>query len=79
MYYNKITEMKKTKFRQYYDKLPPRTEIAPKSDFVRKIAKLCMVSEKTVRSWLAGTQKPNPLCTSIIAKELGINENELFN
>lgn len=71
--------MEKTKFRQYYDALPPKTEVAPKTDFVRKIAKLCMVSEKTVRCWLAGAQKPNALCTSIIAKELGIPKNELFN
>lgn len=79
MYYNKITEMEKTKFRQYYDALPPKTEVAPKTAFVRRIAELCMVSEKTVRCWLAGAQKPNPLCVSIISKEIGIPENELFD
>ncbi len=71
--------MGKTKFRQYYDALPPRTEVAPKSDFVKRIAGLCMVSEKTVRCWLAGAQRPNALCTRLIAKELGIAEEELFN
>jgi len=79
MYYNKITEMEKTKFRQYYDALPPKTEVAPKTAFVRRIAELCMVSEKTVRCWLAGAQKPNALCVSIIAKEIGIPESELFD
>lgn len=79
MYYNKITEMEKTKFRKYYDALPPKTEVAPKTAFVRRIAELCMVSEKTVRCWLAGAQKPNALCVSIIAKEIGIPESELFD
>lgn len=69
---------KKTKFRQFYDALPPKAEIAPKTAFVKKIAAMCKVHEVTVRCWIAGTQKPDALKTSIIAQELGIPEQELF-
>lgn len=65
---------KKTKFRQFYDALPPKAEIAPKTAFVKKIAALCKVHEVTVRCWIAGTQKPDALKTSIISKELGIGK-----
>lgn len=70
---------KKTKFSQFYNALPPKAEVAPKTAFVRKMAALCRVHVVTVRCWIAGTQKPDALKTSIIAKELGIPENELFN
>lgn len=70
----------KTKFRQIYDALPPRQEVvAPKTAFVREIADLCKVSVKTVRGWIAGAYKPDALRISIIAKHLGVPENELFN
>ncbi len=69
---------KKTKFRQFYDALPPKAEVAPKTAFVKKIAAMCKVHEVTVRCWIAGTQKPDALKTSIIAQELGIPEQELF-
>ncbi len=69
---------KKTKFRQFYDALPPKADIAPKTAFVKKIAAMCKVHEVTVRCWIAGIQKPDALKTSIIAKELGIPEQELF-
>lgn len=69
---------KKTKFRQIYDELPTEKPIAPKSAFVKEIAKLVKVHEVTVRCWIAGTQKPDALKISIIAKHLGVPENELF-
>lgn len=69
---------KKTKFRLIYDALPAKTEVAPKTQFVRRIAELCKVHEVTVRCWIAGTQKPDKLKTSLIAKELGVPETELF-
>lgn len=69
---------KKTRFRLFYDALPPKAEVAPKTAFVKKIAALCKVHEVTVRCWIAGTQKPDALKTSIISKELGIPEQELF-
>lgn len=65
-------------FKDYYDALPPRAPMAPKRAFVQKIAKLCMRSEKTVYMWLMGVQKPDALAQSVIAKELGTPENELF-
>lgn len=70
---------KKTKFRQIYDALPARqVAVAPKTAFVKRIAELCKVHDVTVRCWIAGTQKPDALKTSIIAKELGVSEKELF-
>lgn len=69
---------KKTKFRQIYDALPPKTDVAPKTKFIRRIAELCKVHEVTVRCWIAGAQKPDKLKISLIAKELGVPENELF-
>lgn len=72
---------KKTKFRQIYDKLPACTVVkkAPKSEWVRRMADLCRVHPTTVRCWIAGTQKPDSLRISILAKELRVPENELFN
>ena len=71
--------MSKCKFRQIYDALPPANVEAPKTVWVKRIAEICKVHPTTVRCWLAGTQKPDALRREIIAKELGVNENELFN
>lgn len=72
--------MEKCRFREMYDALPDRgVVVAPKTAFIGEIAELCMVSTRTVRCWLAGTQKPNKLCTSMIAEHLGVNEEGLFN
>ena len=69
----------KSKFRQIYDALPTERPQAPKTAWVNDIAKLVKVHPTTVRCWLAGTQKPDTLTTSIIAKHLGVKEEELFN
>lgn len=74
-----MEKKKKSKFRQIYDALPSKAPIAPKTAWVKEIAALCMVHEITVRCWIAGTQKPDALKTSIIAKHLGVPETELFN
>ena len=71
--------MDKSTFRQIYDALPPKAEKAPKTAFIEEIADLCKVSKKTVYCWLAGTQRPDKLRTSMIAQKLGVNDNELFN
>ena len=71
--------MTKCKFRQIYDALPPANVEAPKTVWVKRIAEICKVHPTTVRCWLAGTQKPDALRREIIANELGVNENELFN
>ena len=74
-----MVDAKKTKFRQIYDALPPRSEVVtPKTAFVRDMAKRCKVSEKTVRGWIAGAYKPDALRISLISKKLGVPENELF-
>ncbi|MDV7051515.1 XRE family transcriptional regulator [Bacteroides ovatus] len=66
-------------FRGYYDALPDRKiSKAPKSAFVDRIAEITMKSTKTIRCWLAGTQKPDALAQAMIEKELGIPASELF-
>lgn len=69
---------KKSKFRQFYDALPTQRPVAPKSAFVKEIAALCKVHEITVRCWIAGTQKPDALKTSLIAQKLNLPEEGLF-
>lgn len=66
------------KFKEIYDGLPKRTTKTPKGEFVENIARICMVSDVTVRCWLSGTQKPDALRQSIISKELGVPATELF-
>ncbi len=72
-------KMKKNAFRMHYDSLPSRAPVAPKTAFVREIAKLCYKSEKTVRCWLAGTQRPDKQDRVILSRHLNIPENELFD
>ena len=70
---------KQTKFRQLYDALPTERPQAPKTAWVNDIAALVKVHPTTVRCWLAGTQKPDELRTTLIAKHLGVKAEELFN
>jgi len=61
----------------YYEQLPALN--APKTEFVSRVAKLCGVNEATVRMWVKGKYKPcNPNCIDIIAKETGIEKEDLF-
>ena len=71
--------MAKSKFREIYDQLPPQQVVAPKKDWINRMAELCMVHPATVRCWLAGTQRPDALRISLLSKELGVSETELFN
>lgn len=64
--------------REMYDELPARQVEAPKTKFVNDLAELCKVHPKTVRCWIYGTQQPDALRKSMIAKHLGISENKLF-
>jgi len=70
--------MSKSKFRQIYDALPQANVEAPKTVWVKRMAEICKVHTSTVRCWLAGTQTPDALKTSLLAKELGVKETELF-
>lgn len=74
-----MLKMAKSKFRQIYDALPTRAARAPKTVWVERMAEICMVNESTVRCWLAGTQKPDALKTSLLSKELGVPADELFS
>lgn len=64
-----------TTFREIYDGLDP---IPPKTRWVKRIAKATMRSENAVRMWLSGRQTPEPLVQNIIAKELGVPVEGLF-
>jgi transcriptional regulator with XRE-family HTH domain len=68
----------KMTFRCYYDTLGDRKVVAPKRDFVEKIAKMLKVSTKTVRGYIAGSYQPDALRKEILSKYLGIPEDELF-
>ncbi len=66
-------------FKELYNSLPGRsTAIPPKKAFVKRIAKVTMKSETTVRCWLAGSQNPDALSKSMISKELGMSCDVLF-
>lgn len=78
LFLSKNQKTKKMTFKDYYDSLPPKAPMAPKRAFVLRFAKLCKRSERTVYMWLMGVQKPDALAQSIIAKELGTTEQELF-
>ena len=71
--------MKKSTFRKIYDNLPAQKVVAPKTEWIKRMADICKVHPTTVRCWLAGTQKPDALRISLLSKELGVAENELFN
>ena len=74
-----MTEKDQMTFKQLYDALPDRSAVkAPKTAFVEKFADITMKSTKTVRCWLAGTQRPDALTQSIIEKETGVTANVLF-
>lgn len=76
---NNMLKMAKSKFREIYDSLPARAGRAPKTVWIERLAKICMVSEQTVRCWVYGTQKPDALKLSILSKELGVPADELFS
>ncbi|MDH6307983.1 hypothetical protein M2451_002502 [Dysgonomonas sp. PFB1-18] len=76
---DKMTETDYQSFAQIYKGLPERTEVkAPKTAFVERIAEITKKSTKTVRCWIAGVQRPDALCQSLIEKELGVPGEYLF-
>lgn len=61
----------------YYSSLPE--PVAPKTQFIKKMAAMCGVCEQTVRLWVALKTKPeNPEHLAILEKETGIAKEELF-
>lgn len=76
---NKMTTKTSRSFSEIYKALPDRSTVkAPKAAFVEHIAKITLKSEKTVRMWLNGTQAPDALAQSIIAKDQGVPASVLF-
>jgi hypothetical protein len=68
--------MTKKSFKDFYeDELRKPT---PASLFVRKIAEATKRQENTVRMWLAGRQRPDPLTRKVIADTLGADAGSLF-
>ena len=49
-----------------------------KENFVKRVAKLTKKSPKTVKGWIHAGRVPDALTRSILAKEFGVNEDELF-
>lgn len=60
-------------FSEYMRSLP-----TPRSKMINEIAQRCKVTNMTVYRWARGEVKPNPLCRSLIAELLNMNEEELF-
>lgn len=61
------------KFGDYIKSLPnTRTEM------IKRVAKVCMVSEVTVYRWVSGDVTPDPLKRKVIADLIGIPTVELF-
>lgn len=76
---SKITSKDYPTFIQMYKELPDRSIVqAPKTEFVNKVAALTKKSAKTVRCWIAGTQKPDALVQSILEKEFNVPASALF-
>lgn len=65
-------------FREHYLSIPNKKAITPKQKFIDEICDVTKKCEKTVRCWIAETQKPDALARSIIAKKLNIPTKELF-
>ena len=72
-----VPEDEKLTFRGQYFSMPDSVE-SPKDKFRREIAELCMVSETTVRCWIAGEYRPDKIKRALIAKKLNINPEILF-
>lgn len=73
----KVAESEKMTFAgQYF--LLPEENYSPKKAFVAEMAELCMVSESTVRCWIAGAYRPDPLKSKLISQRLGIEPEKLF-
>lgn len=60
-------------FSEYMRSLP-----TPRNKIVNEIAERCKVTKFTVYRWAADKAKPNPLCRSLIADVLNMEEGELF-
>lgn len=72
-----VPESEKMTFRGYYFGLPEKSE-SPRARFIREMSELCLVSETTVRCWIAGEYRPDSLKRSLIAEKLGVNPDILF-
>lgn len=74
-----ITEKGYCSFSQIYKDLPERNVVvAPKTQFINKVAALTKKSTKTVRCWIAGSQVPDALTKDVLEKEFKIPANVLF-
>ena len=56
-----------------------RRDLPPvKIEILEKVAKITKKSVKTVRCWIAGTQKPDALAQSVLEKEFKVPAKYLF-
>lgn len=56
----------------------PKSFKDEREEFITRICKLTLASRSTVNRWLNGQITPSKARRDIIAKELGIPEEELF-
>ena len=67
------------KFSEIYEQLPKRpTAPTERTKFIRRVADATKRSDRTVRMWLSGRQRPDALTQSVIAKVLKVPASELF-
>jgi hypothetical protein len=67
-----------TTFREHYQSIPNKKAVTPKQKFIDDICAATKKCEKTVRCWIAETQKPDALARSIISEKLNICAGDLF-
>lgn len=66
--------------RDYYLSLPKAKVIAPRKDFLERIASKCEVTISTARNWVMYGMKPQkPSHVEVIAHETGLSADQLFN
>lgn len=49
----------KITLKDYYEAMPKREHLAPRKEFLEKVAKECQVSFSTARNWFVYGMKPN--------------------
>lgn len=72
-----MTSGSQTNLTSFYKSLPK--PVAPKTEFVERVAERCEVDIQTVRNWVSGMNKPsNDEYIKILVEETGIEAGKLF-
>lgn len=73
-----VPDNEKLTFRGQYFSIDEKQAESPKAKFIREISELCLVSETTVRCWIAGEYKPDAIKAKLIGEKLGVEPQILF-